>query len=115
MYIHFENDGFDIYFIKNVNTGNNEVIINQNNRFYGSIKKGIGRNWGNYWYKKLKEKAQAGEYGEINVDLMFLDFYIYKNDFDCYSDFFKELYYCRPHQTEEQWEKLVQEARNRKP
>ena len=115
MYINFDHDGFTVYFIKSGKAGNNEIIVMQNNKFYGSIKKGIGNNWGNYWYYKLKEFSRAGGDGEFAIDLMWLDFYAYKNDYDCYSDLYKEINNFRPHKTEKEWLEMVNQARNRKP
>lgn len=115
MCIKFERDNFTVYFIKSGKAGNNEIIVNHNEKFYGSIKKGIGANWGNYWYYKLREFSRAGGDGEFALDLMWLDFYAYKNDYDCYSDLYKEINNVRPHKTEKQWLEMVNQARNRKP
>lgn len=115
MCIKFNHDGFTIYFIKSGKAENREIIVYQNDKFYGSIKKGIGKNWGNYWYCKLRDFSRAGDDGEFAIDLMWLDFYAYKNDYDCYSDLYKEINNCRPHKTESQWLEMVNQARNRRP
>ena len=39
MCIRFDRDNFTIYFIKSGKAGNNEIIVNHNEKFYGSVAK----------------------------------------------------------------------------
>lgn len=114
MFINFEKDNLTIYFVKNANTGKKEIIFIKDDRFYGNLKK-FSSNWGNYWFLYAKQAAFRGEYGENVMDNMFLDSCALNEDFDSYSDIFKDIHRIRPHITNERWKEIIMTAKNRKP
>ena len=91
MFINFEKDNLTIYFVKNANTGKKEIIFIKDDRFYGNLKN-FTANWGNYWFLYAKQAACRGEYGENVMDNMFLDSCALNEDFDSYSDIFKDIH-----------------------
>ena len=111
MYIQFK-DGFCVYFVKNANSGENEITITKDSRFYGSLSK-VNSDWGNYWFKQMKRNNLYD--GEILIDYMFLDNCAFHNDYDGYSDTYKDIHNVRPHYTQEEWSRKVNEAKNRRP
>lgn len=111
MYIQFK-DGFCVHFTKNENTYKNEIVVIYDGRFYGSLKN-VNRDWGNYWFKSMQKNKMYN--GETMVDYMFLDNCAFHDDYDGYSDTYKDIHKVRPHYTQEEWDKKVNEAKNRKP
>lgn len=47
-----------------------------------------------------------------NFDIYSLDYCILCEDFDSYSDSFKDLNHVRPHITEAQWQDIIQHTKN---
>jgi len=66
--------------------------------------------FGNYYYDLLK--TSAGSWEHI-LDTLYLDLCAFHDDYDAYSDVFKDIYNVRPHYTPNQWDDLVRAARNR--
>lgn len=64
----------------------------------------VDRNFGNHVYKMLKASK---EIEENLMDQVFLLHCIYCNEFDYYSDIYKDLYNVRPHITQAQWDLMV--------
>ena len=48
------------------------------------------------------------------MDYLYLDVCAYHNDFDAYSDAYKDMHNVRPHYTKRQWNIIVKEAQNLK-
>lgn len=114
MYIKFK-DGMVFHFVKNVNDGKNNIIILQNGRLYGKLEN-VSSNWGNYWYRKIKEfYVYDNPTGEFITEYLFLDFSAFHNDYDSYSDTYKDYNNFRPHLSKEEWNRKVKMARERKP
>ena len=114
MYIEFK-DGVVFHFVKNVNDGENSIIILKDGRFYGKLEN-VSSNWGNYWFKKIKEFYNSdSNNGEFITEYLFLDFSAFHNDYDSYSDTYKDYNNFRPHLSKEEWNRKVKMARERKP
>ena len=114
MYIQFK-DGFVFHFVKNANDGKNSIIILQDGRLYGKLEN-INSNWGNYWFKKIKKyHVNNSNDGEFVTEYLFLDFCAFHDNYDGYSDTYKDYNNMRPHLTNDEWKKKVKEAKNRKP
>lgn len=114
MYIQFK-DGFVFHFVKNVNDGKNNIIILQDGRLYGKLEN-VNSNWGNYWFKKIKKYyVNNSNDGEFVTEYLFLDFCAFHDDYDGYSDTYKDYNSIRPHLTNDEWRGKVKEAKNRKP
>ncbi len=114
MFITFK-DGFVFHFVKNANDSKNSIIILQDGRLYGKLEN-VNSNWGNYWYKKIKKYYTDNSYdGEFVTEYLFLDSCAYHNDFDGYSDTYKDYNNFRPRFTPEEWKEIVKKAQNRKP
>lgn len=113
MYIEFKDIVF--HFIKNANDGKNSIIILQDGRLYGKLEN-VSSDWGNYWFKKVKEFYNSdSNNGEFITEYLFLDFSAFHNDYDSYSDTYKDYNNFRPHLTKEEWKEKVKRARERKP
>ena len=114
MFITFK-DGFVFHFVKNANDGKNNIIILQDGRLYGKLEN-VNSNWGNYWFKKIKKYYVNNSYdGEFLTEYIFLDSCAFHNDYDGYSDTYKDYNNFRPRFTAEEWRKKVEEAKNRRP
>ena len=113
MFITFK-DGYTIHFVKNVNDGKNNIYFVKDGRVWGTIPN-VNKDWGNYWFKLSKNVKLNDGLGEDVYNQIFLDSYAFDNDYDCYSDFYKEIYNVRPHYTIKEWEDIVKYVRNRKP
>lgn len=117
MFITFS-DGYTFHFVKNVNDGKNEIVIIKDGRYYGGMKD-INKDWGNHWFKKIKKYHDSNEVnasdGEFLLEYLFLDSCAFHDDYDGYSDTYKDFNNVRPHLTIEEWQRKVNEARNRKP
>lgn len=114
MFITFK-DGFVFHFVKNANDGKNNIIILQDGRLYGKLEN-VDSNWGNYWFKKIKKDYVNNAYdGEFLTEYIFLDSCAYHNDYDGYSDTYKDYNNFRPRFTVEEWRRKVEEAKNRRP
>lgn len=115
MFVHFEKDNMTIYFVKNANDGKNEVTFIKDNRFYGKIPN-VNKDLGNYWFKYAKRAKENNSDGEKVADQIFFDSFAFNDDYDSYSDFYKEVYNVRPHYSREAWETIVKYVReNKKP
>lgn len=94
---------------------NNENFIHLENSeglFRGTINN-FPAKWGNYWYTRAKEAAKHGYYGaEFMFDTIFFDSCALHNDYDFFSDVYKDLNNVRPHYTKEQWEERVRLAKS---
>lgn len=114
MYIQFK-DGIVFHFVKNVNDGKNNIIILQDGCLYGKLEN-VNSDWGNYWFKKIKKYyVNNSNDGEFVIEYLFLDFCAYHDDYDGYSDTYKDYNNVRPHLTNDEWRGKVKEAKNRKP
>lgn len=114
MYIEFK-DNMVFHFVKNANDGKNSIIILQDGRLYGKLEN-VSSNWGNYWFKKVKEFYNSdSNNGEFITEYLFLDFSAFHNDYDSYSDTYKDYNNFRPHLSNEEWNRKVRMARERKP
>ena len=92
--------------------GKNKIHFEENCRKTGEMNH-VGKNWGNFWFKSwqnLNEKADT----ESFIDSMWLDYCAFNDDYDFFSDLYKDVFHFRPHYTEEQWKERVKTARNRK-
>lgn len=69
-------------------------------------------NFGNFWYLQFKNNPDS--FFSI-YDSFFLDLAAFNNDFDSYSDMYKDIHNVRPHYTIEEWKLRVTAAQNRKP
>lgn len=63
--------------------------------------------FGNGFYVAIRDNKELLS----DYEYLLLDFDIIVNDFGTYSDAYKDLNYCRPHLTKEQWEELVKQTR----
>lgn len=117
MYIEFK-DGVVFHFVKNANDGKNNIIILQDGRLYGKLEN-VSSDWGNYWFKKIKKYHDSNltnvSDGEFLLEYLFLDFCAFHNDYDSYSDTYKDYNNFRPHLSKEEWNRKVKMARERKP
>lgn len=63
----------------------------------------VFKTFGNCLFLKFKNNPSLIS----SFEYFSLDYAILLEDFDCYSDFYKDLYCMRPHLTKEQWEDLI--------
>ena len=92
----------------------NMIYFFKDNRDYGKAT-GLPKNFGNYWFKIFKDASTKQNSIEFIMDRFWLDWLAYNEDFDSYSDIHKDIFNVRPHYTMEQWERVIKEAKNRKP
>lgn len=111
MEINFK-DNFTIKFIKENNK--NEISFWRDGAFRGFIPD-VDSNWGNYWFKWAKDAQKNGNTGEWVSVMIYFDSCAFDDDYDFYSDIYKDEYNFRPRLTEEEWKRKVEIARNRKP
>lgn len=113
--IYFKLDNFKMQFSKDDFTGENNICFLKNERFWGNIKN-VNANWGNYWFLFVKEEAKHNDtHGEAIADRIFLDSCAFHNDYDGYSDIYKDMWGTRPHYSIEEWKEIVEDSKNRKP
>lgn len=110
-----ERGEYTIKFQKEVPDLNHVVVFRNDdhksvriNSFY------VSKDLGNYWYRVL-EKTTEGCYLTPLIDLFFLDSIAHDDNYDFYSDVFKDIYGCRPHYTKSEWRDRVCHARSLKP
>lgn len=81
------------------------------NRDFGHAEN-VDSNFGNYWYKKsFRWLDSFTDY----IDAFWLDLSAFDEDYDSYSDYYKDVNGVRPHYTEKQWNARIAEAKKRKP
>ena len=69
-------------------------------------------NFGNYWFLQFKNNPNIFS---VVYDEFFLDLAAFHKDYDSFSDMYKDVNNVRPHYTQEQWDKRIRIAQNRKP
>ena len=107
-------DGFSVDFIKEGNK--NKIIYHDFDCIETGAFKDIPKDFGNYWYKKMKSYSDNNRDGKKIINCFILDLYAYYGDFDCYSDFHKDIYHFRPRFANvNKWKEIVQNAKERKP
>lgn len=89
----------------------NRISCYDKSRDFVTAQVDVPKNIGNYYYKLMKDMPDSMEYF---MDQCYLDVCAYYNDFDAYSDTFKDINNVRPHYTKEQWDMLVNKAQNLK-
>lgn len=70
----------------------------------------VSKQFGNYFWKELRSR---NEIDQFILDLYLLELMVYENNFDSYSDFYKDINNVRPHFTHEEWNKKVEDVRKR--
>ena len=94
--------------------GKNMIYFFKDGRDYGRASD-LPKNFGNYWFKVFKDASKRNDNLESTLDYFWLDWIAYNEDFDSYSDIYKDINNIRPHYTVDQWERIVKEAKSRKP
>ena len=70
----------------------------------------VTKELGNYIYKKLRKAICIDE---VVMDEVFLLVCKYQDDFGCYSDTHKDCYGVRPHITQEEWDAMVKDTKEK--
>lgn len=70
---------------------------------------------GNFYYQAFKASEIEAKTTDVWITIMealLLVVYAYHDNFDAYSDMYKDMYHCRPHMTEVEWQSIVARARS---
>lgn len=86
----------------------NRILVDKDNRPCMTMK--VPNAFGNYYYRLLKECTSGWS---TILDDCYLDMCAFYDDYDSYSDTYKDIHGVRPHYTEEQWDARVRAARKR--
>ena len=65
----------------------------------------VDRDFGNYFYLFARDNAK--NFDEEDYYNFFLQHSLYVDDFDSYSDLYKDINYVRPHYAQERWDGMV--------
>lgn len=73
----------------------------------------VSVNLGNHYFKRLLswEDDNDGAWDHV-FDSLFLDVAASNNDYDFYSDLYKDTHGVRPHYTQSQWDEVVLKAKS---
>lgn len=108
-----KNGRYTVKFMKESNDLNHVEVFDSSFGSTPTISFYVSKDLGNYWYKALKDTPDGHDLTNL-IDLFFLDSIAYNEDFDFYSDIFKDIYGHRPHYTKSQWENRVNAAKSLK-
>lgn len=101
----------DYVVFKKENNKNKILFFDYHGRNLGHADN-IDKNFGNYWYKE----AHRWYLGFVDyMDAFWFDLLAFENDYDGYSDYYKDVYGVRPHYTDEEWKAIVIYVKKRKP
>lgn len=106
-------DGGELQFVKNGNE--NFIHFMSSAGFQRGTVNGFSADWGNYWFKQAKVFVDGGYTSEEMFDFIFFDNCALNNDYDFFSDVYKDLHGVRPHFSSEEWTRRVNLAKSRKP
>ena len=94
------------------NPDRNRVVCYDKERDFPAYTVEVPKDLGNYYYRKMKHMDP--HLLQFWMDYLYLDVCAYHNDFDAYSDAYKDMHNVRPHYTKRQWDIMVKEAQNLK-
>ena len=94
------------------NPDRNRIVCYDKDRGFPTCTVEVPKNLGNYYYRKMNHLDP--HLLQSWMDYLYLDVCAYHNDFDAYSDAYKDMHNVRPHYTKRQWDIMVKEAQNLK-